>query len=90
MLMLVSWNFKPEDREKVYQRYRDNAGKSIPGIEPIGRWHVVGRTGGCAVVKAENEEAIAALALAWNDVTTMTIEPVVTDEEYERAIGMGG
>lgn len=87
MLLLVQWEFTPEDREKVYDRFREAANTPIPGIEGLGRWHVVGRGAGVAVVKAENEEAAARLALVWSNVTSMRIEPILDDETYARVIG---
>ena len=90
MLLLVSWNFTPENRDKVYQRFKEVGMKEFPGITAVGRWHTVGRNGGLAVVHAENEEAIGGLALAWNDVISLTIEPILDDEEYARATGADG
>lgn len=87
MLILVSWTFEPKDREKVYDRFREVRNKSYPGVEALGRWHVLGRNAGVAVVEAENQEALGALITDWNDVCQMNCDPVVVDDEYASAIG---
>lgn len=87
MLLLVSWDFPPDAREEVYDRFREVANKEVDGIEAIGRWHTVGRGGGIAVVKARDEKAAAGLALLWSDVVDLSIEPCLDDATYAAAIG---
>lgn len=87
MKMLISWTFEPGDRQKVYDRFREVHDAEISGITAVGRWHVIGRNAGVAIVEAEDQTAVAELVTLWNDVCEMNCDPVVEDDEYASAIG---
>jgi len=87
MKFIVQWSALPTAESSVIERFMKTGGQPPEGVKMLGRWHAVGGVHGFAIVEADDTRGIAALALDWGDLLTMSISPAMTDEELGAALG---
>ena len=87
MKFIVQWSGLPTAENAVIERFMKTGGQSPDGVTLLGRWHAIGGLHGVAIVESSDTQAMAALALEWGDLLTMSIFPALTDEELGSALG---
>ncbi len=86
MKFIVQWNGLPTAEGSVIERFMKTGGQTPDGVKLLGRWHAIGGLHGFAIVEADDTRGIAALALEWGDLLTMSVFPAMTDEELGAAL----
>ena len=56
MLFLGKWTIRPEDRNAAIGRFNETAASPPSGVRVIGRWRMIGQSGG--LVTAEAKDAL--------------------------------
>jgi hypothetical protein len=87
MKFIVQWNGLPTAENAVIERFMKTGGRTPDGVTLLGRWHAIGGLHGVAIVESDNPQAMAALALDWGDLLTMSVSPAMTDEDLGAALG---
>lgn len=86
MKFIVQWNGLPTAENAVIERFMKTGAQAPDGVKLLGRWHAIGGLHGVAIVEADDTGSMAALALEWGDLLTMSIFPAITDEELGAAL----
>jgi hypothetical protein len=87
MKFIVQWNGLPTAEKSVIERFVGTGGKAPDGVTLLGRWHAIGGLHGVAIVEADDTRGMAAMALEWGDLLSMSVCPALTDEELAAALG---
>ncbi|SMG55317.1 DUF3303 domain-containing protein [Paraburkholderia susongensis] len=87
MKFIVQWSGLPTAENAVIERFMKTGGQVPEGVTLLGRWHAIGGLHGFAIVEADDIRSIAALALDWGDLLTMSVFPAMTDEDLGAALG---
>ncbi|MEA3085191.1 MAG: hypothetical protein QOC89_2888 [Paraburkholderia sp.] len=87
MKFIVQWNGLPTTENSVIERFMKTGGQPPEGVKMLGRWHAIGGLHGVSIVEADDTRGLAAMALEWGDLLTMSIFPALTDEDLGAALG---
>ena len=87
MKFIVQWNGLPTAENAVIERFMKTGGRIPDGVTLLGRWHAIGGLHGVAIVESDDSLAIAAMALDWGDLLTVSVSPAMTDEDLGAALG---
>ena len=87
MKFIVQWSGLPTAENAVIERFMKTGGQMPEGVKLLGRWHAIGGLHGVAIVESDDTQAMAALALDWGDLLTMSVFPAMTDEDLGGALG---
>ncbi|WP_094778025.1 DUF3303 domain-containing protein [Paraburkholderia ribeironis] len=87
MKFIVQWTGLPTAENAVIERFMKTGGQTPEGVKLLGRWHAIGGLHGVAIVETDDTDSIAAMALQWGDLLTVSIFPAMTDEQLGAALG---
>jgi len=87
LLFHISYEFSPENRDDVQQRFRETGGLPPQGVVMHGRWHCAEGLGGFVVAESDDPVAVAKWTQAWTDLLSFEVTPVLNDEQITEVIG---
>src|SRR5581483_2212366 len=67
-------------RNEAFARFLATGGQPPKGVKLLGRWTRVDFSQGYDLLETDNPEALADMALQWNDLMKIEIVPVMEDE----------
>jgi hypothetical protein len=86
MLFHISYEYPPEQRDDVHDRFRETGAPPPAGVEMTGRWHCIEGNRGFLVAESTDAEAVARWLQEWTDVLSFEVTPVLTDEQFTEVI----
>ena len=91
MLYLNKWQIAPEHRNEAMERFAASATDeryALPeGVTQVCRYHNIATLSGVQIVEADDLAKVMQWAMVWNDILTITTEPVIEDEAAGAIIG---
>ena len=88
MKYLIQWSSLPEKRMEGLAMFAntdiagmDAMGESM-GVKTVVRYHL-SNMNGFAVVEAETQAAVTQFCLPWMSVNNISIDPVMSDEQFQ-------
>jgi Protein of unknown function (DUF3303) len=67
-------------RDAAFARFLETGGQPPKGVKLLGRWTKVDMSGGYDLLETDNPEALADMAVEWNDLLDIQIIPVLEDQ----------
>lgn len=79
----MHWKFKdyPGVTKKGVDKFLATGAPLPESAKLIGRWHAAGSQYGWLIIETDNITDVYEHASVWADMLTLTVTPVVTDEE---------
>ena len=68
-------------RNEALERFQKTGGTPPKGVKLLGRWTQVDFSKGYDLLEADDPNALAEFALAWNDLMHIEIVPVLEDSQ---------
>ena len=87
MLFMVSYEFHPDDRNVVQERFRTTGGLPVEGAKMVGRWHAVGGHRGFVLAETSDSIALGKWLQEWTDLLTFDVVPVNDDAQVMQVMG---
>ncbi len=87
MLFMVSYEFHPDDRNVVQERFRTTGGLPGEGAKMIGRWHAIGGHRGFVLAETSDGIALGKWLQEWTDLLTFDVVPVNDDAAVMQVMG---
>lgn len=87
MLFMVSYEFHPDDRNVVQERFRTTGGLPGEGAKMVGRWHAVGGHRGFVLAETSDSIALGKWLQEWTDLLTFDVVPVNDDAQVMQVMG---
>ena len=83
MQFVCNWQIDAQDFEPTMQAFTtsDPAAEFPENVTLVGRWHCGASRSGVAVIESDSAMAVMRLAMKWNHLIDMTIEPCVEDAD---------
>src|SRR5437879_12224663 len=83
MKFVVTYSFEPdrEKRDEAIARFQRTGGLPPEGAKLLGRWTYTDFSGGLCVLESEDAKALTAFAWARSDLLSLSIAPVLEDQE---------
>ena len=83
MKFVVTYSFEPdrEKRDEAIARFQRTGGLPPEGAKLLGRWTYTDFSGGLCLLESEDAKALTEFALAWSDLLSLSIAPVLEDQE---------
>ena len=88
MLFMISYSFRPKDRNTVQDRFKKTGGLPGPGVKMLGRWHCMGGSRGYLLAESSDSVAIAKWMQEWTDFIVFDVMPVTNDEDIMKVLGV--
>lgn len=87
MLFHAQYDYSPDDRDRVHQRFKETGGLPPAGVTMLGRWHSVEGNRGFLIAESEDASAVTSWLHGWTDLLSFEVTPVLTDEQFKDVIG---
>ena len=87
MLFMITYSFRPKDRETAQDRFKKTGGFPGPGAKMLGRWHDVGGNRGFLLAESSDSVALGKWTQEWTDLLDFVVTPVNTDEDVMKVLG---
>lgn len=87
MLFMITYSYRPKDRDVVQARFKQTGGLPGPGVTMLGRWHAVGGHRGFLLAEANDSVAMGKWMQEWTDALTFEVSPVNNDENVMKVLG---
>lgn len=83
MKFIVTYSFEPdkETRDEAIRRFLKTGGQPPAGAKLLGRWTYADFSGGVLLLESDDAKALTEFALAWSDILSLNISPVLEDQE---------
>jgi len=83
MKFVVTYSFEPdkEARDEAISRFLKTGGQPPAGAKLLGRWTYTDFSGGVLLLESDDAKALTEFALAWSDLMSLNISPVLEDQE---------
>lgn len=85
MIVHVTYDYLPDSRDEVQERFKQTGAPPPDGVTMIGRWHAAEGNRGWLVAETDEPDAIARWLQEWTDLISFEVTLVLTDEQF-RAI----
>ena len=87
MLFMTYYTIRPEHRDTALARFKETGGTPpAEGVTMLNRWHDASGNRGWTISESDSAEAIHKWVLAWSDVLSIQVTPILTDEEFARSL----
>ncbi|MGV7221994.1 MAG: DUF3303 domain-containing protein [Nitrospinales bacterium] len=86
MLYMITWTIKPEHHSDAMIRFLETGALPPEDVKMLGRWHEPNLRKGYAIAEVTDLTALGIWANKWADLITLEINPVLNDEEMQRAL----
>ena len=86
MLFHVHWKIKPENRDAVFDHFKEKGDDVPPGVKLLGVWHALNQQDGWAIAEANDPVDIGKWIYAWSDLEENEIIPVVDNAGQQRIL----
>ena len=81
MLFISMYTWNQDKRNEIIAR-RLEKGRMVPkGIKVLGEWTAIGQPLGILLFETDNQNAMAEMNIAWNDILESEIVPVLDTEK---------
>lgn len=87
MLFMISYSFRPKDRNVVQERFKKTGALPGPGAKMLGRWHDIGGNRGFVLAESNDSLALGKWMQDWTDFLDFVVTPVNNDEEVMKVLG---
>jgi hypothetical protein len=83
MKFIVTYSFEPdkETRDEAIRRFLKTGGQPPAGAQLLGRWTYTDFSGGVLLLESDDAKALTEFALAWSDLMSLNISPVLEDQD---------
>ena len=83
MKFIVTYSFEPdkETRDESISRFLKTGGQPPAGAKLLGRWTYTDFSGGVLLLESDDAKALTEFSLAWSDLMSLNISPVLEDQE---------
>jgi hypothetical protein len=82
MIFHVQFDYSPENRDRVHERFKKTGAPPPDGVTMTGRWHDAGGNRGFLVAEASEAGPVARWFQEWTGIMSFEVTPVVTDAEF--------
>lgn len=86
MIFHIAFEYTPEQRDKVHERFKQTGAPPPGGVTMTGRWHGVNGNRGFLVAESSDAEAVARWLQEWTELITFEVTPVLTDGEFRDVV----
>ncbi|MDX1572170.1 MAG: DUF3303 family protein [Xanthomonadales bacterium] len=86
MIFHISFEYTPDNRDKVHERFKETGAPPPDGVTMTGRWHSAAGNRGFLVAEAEGAEPIARWLQEWTELVSFEVVPVLTDAEFRNVV----
>ena len=86
MLFMVIEHFHPGQAPEVYRRFRERGRMAPEGVRYVASWVDLDYRRCFQVMEAENEEALKAWTVNWDDLVDFEVIPVRTSADAAAAL----
>lgn len=82
MIYHISFDYLPDTRENVHDRFRQTGGPPPDGVRMVGRWHAAEGNRGWLICESDDAEGIARWLHEWSNLISFEVTPVLTDDQF--------
>lgn len=86
MKFISTYSVRPGCMPAAAKRFLNGEANYPAGMKLLGRWHNTDLSGGTSLFESDDPAAMHAFSLAWGELLTMSIHPVVEDAEVGAAL----
>ncbi len=86
MIYHVAFDYLPDNRENVHDRFKQTGGPPPEGVEMVGRWHSAEGNRGWLICESDGADGIARWLQEWSDLISFEVTPVLTDDQFMEVI----
>lgn len=84
-----AWTASSQQTEAI-RRFKETGGQPPKGVTLLGRWTRADFMGGVVLLESEDARALTQFSLAWSDVMSLQIVPVVDDKDLMEVLERSG
>jgi len=86
MIFHVTFQYAPERRDAVHERFKETGAPPPEGVVMSGRWHSAAGNRGFLVAESDTADGIARWLQEWTELITFDVTPVLTDEAFREVV----
>lgn len=86
MIFHIAFDYLPDSRADVHERFKQTGAPPPEGVTMVGRWHAAEGNRGWLIAETDDADGIARWLQEWTDLVSFEVTPVLTDEQFRAVI----